>query len=618
MDGCSFRVAVFSGLKMFSGVPPVHLMWSNMFDPKRPKVQKAVDWKRLGRLFLPYWKQEAIVISCITLVALLGLLPPMLTMNLIDKAIPSGNFQSVLIIVGIMALSAVVSAAISALQGYMNSFVGESIMRDLRLQLMTHMHKMPLDFFTSTKTGEVINRVTNDVDSIDGLVSGTLVMILINISVIITTLITIFFLDWRLSLMSLAVLPIMVGPLWPVGRRMYEIRKATREKRDEMQAIGQETLSVSGIVLLKSFNRETFEYDRYNKLGTELMKSEIKLAMVGRWFMALISAMVTLGPACIWLYGGWLCIHSGITVGMVVTFVSLLGRLYTPVASLAGVQIQIMSALAVFERIFDYLDMEEEKDDANSPKLRADAGEIRFDHVSFAYPNGRQAIVDVSFRVKPGQMAALVGPSGAGKTTISMLLPRFYVQQEGTITIDGQDVREVGLSSLRENIGIVTQETYLFHDTIFNNLVYARPTATREEVIAACKAANIHDFIEQLENKYDTTVGERGHKLSGGERQRLAIARVLLKNPHILILDEATSSLDSENEALIQEALTPLIKGRTSLVIAHRLSTIVQADLILVVEDGRVVESGSHGELIQIDGLYNRLYKTQFRQTASV
>jgi len=313
-----------------------------------------------------------------------------------------------------------------------------------------------------------------------------------------------------------------------------------------------------------------------------------------------------------------LCIHSGITVGMVVTFVALLGRLYTPVATLAGVQIQIMTALAVFERIFDYLDLEEEKDDSNLPKLDARAGEINFDHVSFSYPNGRQAIEDVSFRIKPGQMAALVGPSGAGKTTISMLLPRFYIQQEGTITIDGQDVRNVRLPSLRENIGIVTQETYLFHDTVLNNLIYARPTATRDEVIAACKAANIHDFIETLEKQYDTTVGERGHKLSGGERQRLAIARVLLKNPQILILDEATSSLDSENEALIQAALTPLIKGRTSLVIAHRLSTIIQADTILVVEEGRIAETGTHEELIHKDGLYNRLYKTQFRETAQI
>jgi ATP-binding cassette subfamily B protein len=589
-----------------------------MFDPKRPKIEKAIDWKRLGRLFLPYWKQELVVLACITGVSVLGLLPPVLTMNLIDKAIPSGNFRSVLIIVGAMALAAIGSSAISALQGYMNSLVGESIMRDLRIQLMTHMHKMPLDFFTSTKTGEVINRVTNDVDSIDGVVSGTLVMILMNFAVIVTTLITIFLLDWRLSLMALAVLPLMVAPLWPVGRKMYEIRKATREKRDEMQSIGQETLSVSGIVLLKSFNRESFERDRYHRLGSDLMKYEIKLAMVGRWFMALISAMVILGPACIWLYGGWLCIHSGVTVGLVVTFVSLLGRLYTPVASLAGVQIQVMTALAVFERIFDYLDLEEEKDDSKLPKLNALNGEIIFDHVNFAYPNGRQAIVDVTFRVNPGQMAALVGPSGAGKTTISMLLPRFYVQQKGEISIDGQDVREVGLASLRENIGIVTQETYLFHDTVFNNLIYARPNATKEEVVAACKAANIHEFIETLENKYDTTVGERGYKLSGGERQRLAIARVLLKNPQILILDEATSSLDSENEALIQAALTPLIKGRTSLVIAHRLSTIVQADLILVVEDGRIVETGSHEELIQKDGLYNRLYKTQFRETAAV
>jgi len=593
-------------------------MWSNMFDPKRPKIQKAVDWRRLGGLFRPYWKQVLVVIACITAVSLLGLLPPVLSMNLIDKAIPSGNFQTVVFIVGAMIVSALAASGISAMQGYMNSTIGESIMRDLRLQLMTHMHRMPLDFFTSTKTGEVLNRVTNDVDSIDSVVSGTLVMILLNLSVIITTLVTIFLLDWRLSLLSLTVLPFMVAPLWPVGRKMYDIRKVTREKRDEMQSIGQETLSVSGIVLLKSFNREGYERDRYQKLGSELMKSEIRLAMVGRWFMALINAMVTLGPACIWLYGGWLCINSGMTVGMVVTFVALLNRLYTPVAALAGVQIQVMTALAVFERIFDYLDLEEEKDDAKAPKLSVTAGDISFETVSFSYPSGKTAVEKVSFHIKPGQMAALVGPSGAGKTTISMLLPRFYIQQDGAIKIDGQDVRDVSLSSLRENIGIVTQETYLFHDTVYNNLIYARPDATHEDVVAACKAANIHEFIETLENKYDTTVGERGHKLSGGERQRLAIARVLLKNPQILILDEATSSLDSENESLIQAALTPLVKGRTSLIIAHRLSTIVQADLILVVEDGRIVESGSHEELIQKDGLYSRLYRTQFRETAAV
>lgn len=603
---------------MFGGAPPVHLMWSNMFDPKRPKIEKPIDWKRLGRLFLPYWKKELQVIGCILGVAVLGLLPPVLTMYLIDKAIPSGNFKVVSLIVGAMVLSAVASAAIGALQGYLNSTVGESIMRDLRGRLMSHMHKMPLDFFTSTKTGEIMNRVTNDVDSIDGVVSGTLVSIITNLVTIITTVVTIFFLDWRLSLLSIFLLPLMILPLWPVGRKMYDIRKETRKKRDQMQSVGQETLSISGIVLLKSFTREQYEKDRYYKLGTELMDSEVKLALIGRWFMALIASMVTVGPACIWLYGSWLVIHHGLTVGMIVTFVALLGRLYAPASALAGIQIQIMTALAVFERIFDYLDLTEEVENLELPKLTEVKGDLKFENVTFSYPSGRLAIEDVSFQIKPGQMAALVGPSGAGKTTLSMLVPRFYDPESGKIFLDGKSLDSVRLSSLREHIGIVTQETYLFHDTIFNNLLYARPSASKQEVEAACRAANIHDFIDALPEKYDTTVGERGHKLSGGERQRLAIARVLLKNPEILILDEATSALDSENEALIQAALTPLIEGRTSLVIAHRLSTIIKADLILVVENGRIAESGKHEDLIKKDGLYTRLYRTQFKDPSLV
>jgi ATP-binding cassette, subfamily B, bacterial len=547
--------------------------------------------------------------------SVIGLLPPLFAKWIIDDAIPQHSMGLVAFNVGGMAVSAISSGIIGVYQGYLNSLVGEGIMRDIRTTLVAHLHHMPLSFFTGTKTGEIMNRVSSDVDNIDNVVTGTLVSIVTNIATMVTTVVTIFILDWRLALVSLAIIPLMIVPLSPVGRRMYDIRKLTRKKRDEIESITQETLSISGITLIKSFVREPFERARFYKTGTELMDLEIRLAMVGRWFMASINAMIIIGPALVWLAGAWLAINGGVTVGTIVAFVGYLGRLYTPASSLAGVQVQIVSALAVFERIFNYLDMKPEGEERpGAIELKNVDGDVRFDDVYFNYSEDRTALDGVSFHIEPGQMAAFVGPSGAGKTTITQLVPRFYDPQRGSVRIDGIDVRDVTLASLRENIGIVTQETYLFHDTIAANLRYARQDATDEQMIAAAKAANIHDFIMRQPLGYDTVVGERGHKLSGGERQRLAIARVLLKNPCILILDEATSALDSNNEALIQAALVPLMQGRTSLVIAHRLSTILNADVIFVVDHGRIVESGTHHELLARDGSYAQLYLTQFRE----
>ncbi|MFN8658442.1 MAG: ABC transporter ATP-binding protein [Candidatus Obscuribacterales bacterium] len=554
----------------------------------------------------------------VLLMSTLGLLPPLCTMWLIDKAIPAKDFAGVCLCVGGMVASALLASLVGVYQGYLNAFVGESIIRDIRAELIARVHRMPLDFFTSTKTGEILNRISSDVDSIDGLVTGTLISILSNIVTIITTLATIFFLDWRLSLVALIVIPLMVLPFWPIGRRMYALRKGVREKSDEVHSLMQETLSISGITLVKSFVREKYERERFQKASNELMELEIRLGMVGRWFLMFITAMVTIGPATIWLYGGWLSVHEQITIGTVVSFVALISRLYTPVSALAGVQIQVVGALAVFERIFEYLDMKEEAPDSpEAVELGTISGEVRFDEVQFAYPNGRVALDGVSFTIKPGQVAAFVGESGAGKTTITNLVPRFYDPQEGRVTVDDFDVRDVKLTSLRDHIGIVMQETYLFHDTIANNLRYGRIDATNEEVEWAARAANIHEFITSLPEGYDTVVGERGHKLSGGERQRIAIARVLLKNPKILILDEATSSLDSHNEMLIQEALVPLMVGRTSLVIAHRLSTVLSADVIFVVDKGKVVEQGTHAELLQRGAAYAALYKKQFREPSA-
>jgi ATP-binding cassette, subfamily B, bacterial len=602
---------------MLGGGPPVHLMWSNMFNPERPQVTKRVDLRRIVGFFRPYWAQEALVLACILVGALLGLLPPLFTKWLIDEAIPAHDLHAVWFNVGGMIVTALLGAFVGVYQGYLNSLVGEGIMRDIRTSLVSHLHRMSLAFFTGTKTGEIMNRVSNDVDNIDNVVTGTLVTIVTNVFTIVTTVVMIFVLDWRLALVALAVIPLMILPLSPVGRRMYEIRKQTREKRDEIESITQETLSISGITLIKSFVREAFERRRFYRAGTELMGLEIHLAMVGRWFLAAINAMVVIGPALVWLVGAWLAINGMLTVGTIVAFVAYLGRLYAPASALAGVQVQIISALAVFERIFSYLDMEPEgPEKPDALVLRDVRGAVAFEDVRFSYGGDRVALDGVSFRIEPGQMAAFVGPSGAGKTTITQLVPRFYDPQQGTVRVDGHDVRDLTLASLRENIGIVTQETYLFHDTIAANLRYARAEATDEELIAAARAANIHAFIASLPEGYATVVGERGHKLSGGERQRLAIARVLLKNPRILILDEATSALDSANEAAIQAALVPLMEGRTSLVIAHRLSTILSADVIFVVEAGRIVEHGTHDELIERDGAYAQLYWKQFRDRA--
>jgi ATP-binding cassette subfamily B protein len=589
-------------------------MWSNIYQPEKPKVKRRVDWRRMGALFAPYWRQQATVLACIVTVSALGLVPGFITAQIIDSAIPHRNLGELAIDVGVILASALLAAGIGVLQGYLNSVVGEGIMRDIRTSLVAHLHRMPLHFFTGTKTGEIMNRVSNDVDNVDNVVTGTLTTIVTNVVLIATTLVAMFLWNWRLALLSVAIVPLMVFPLGPVGRRMYQIRKNTREKRDEIESITQETLSISGITLIKSFAREAYERARFYNVGTRLMHLEIDLAMVGRWFLASVTAMVVVGPALVWFGGGWLAVSSGLKVGVIVAFVSFIqGRLYGPAAALAGIQVQIVSALAVFERIFDYLDMKpEEYDPPGAIALPRVTGDISFENVVFAYEAGREVLDGISFHVRPGEVAAFVGPSGAGKTTITQLVPRFYDPQGGRVCMDGHDLRTVTLESLRRDIGIVTQETYLFHDTVAANLRYAKPDATDAELEAAARAANIADFIASLSKGYETVVGERGHKLSGGERQRLAIARVLLKDPRILILDEATSSLDYENEAAIQRALDVVMRGRTSLVIAHRLSTVLAADVIFVIDDGRIVESGRHATLLARGGLYSRLYRTQF------
>ncbi len=606
---------------MLGGGPGMHgMLFNAAYRDEKPTGPRRVEWRRIGALFSPYIKELSFVLACILATSLLGLIPGYMTSRIIDTALPHRSFSELLQFISIMLGAAFVAMGINVVQGYLNSLVGEGIMRDLRTSLVAHLHKMPLSFFTGTKTGEIMNRVSNDVDNVDGVVTGTLTTIVTNIAMIVTTLVWMAIWDWRLTLIAIVVVPFMIVPLGPVGRKMYEIRKKTRESRDEIESITQETLSISGITLIKSFAREAFERSRFYDVGTQLMRLEINLAMVGRWFIASIAAMVVVGPALVWLGGGWLSLQYGTPqIGVIVAFIGWIqGRLYGPASALVGIQVQIVSALAVFERIFEYLDMTTEQYVPPSavvlPQLR---GDVRFDDVTFSYSGDREILKHISLHVKPGQVAAFVGPSGAGKSTITQLVPRFYDPQSGHVLIDGYDVRTLTLESLRRDIGIVSQETYLFHDTIEHNLRYAKPDATDAELVEAATSANIHEFIISLPDGYKTIVGERGHKLSGGERQRLAIARVLLKNPGILILDEATSSLDSHNEAAIQAALDVVMRGRTSMVIAHRLSTIVAADVIFVIQDGAVVEQGTHAELLARGGAYSALYRTQFRDVAT-
>jgi ATP-binding cassette subfamily B protein len=592
-----------------------------MYNPEKPQIHRRIQWRRIATFFAPYMRQEMLVFFCILAAAVLGLGPALFSKWLIDDALARHDVRLLGIDVGGMVVSALLASLIGVAQGYLNSIVGEGILRDIRTSLISHLHRMPISFFTNTKAGEIINRVSSDVDSIDNVVTGTLVTIVSNAATMLVTVLSMFLLDWRLALISLVVIPFMVLPIGPVGRRMYEIRKQTRRKRDEIESITQETLSISGITLIKSFTREQDEAARFSAVGTELMDLEVRLAMVGRWFIMAIGAMVVIGPAIVWFGGGLLALRGAVTVGTIVAFVGLLARLYTPASALVGVQVQIVSALAVFERIFEYLDMLPEgallgTAHAASRKLDHTRGEIRFEEVSFGYTPERPILDEVSFIIEPGMMAAFVGSSGAGKTTITQLVPRFYDPQRGTIRLDGVDLRELDLEWLRSQIGMVTQETYLFHDTIAANIRYGRPDATPRQIEEAARAANIHGLIASLPDGYTTIVGERGHKLSGGERQRLAIARVLLKDPRILILDEATSQLDSENESAIQDAFDTAMRGRTSLVIAHRLTTIHRADLIFVVDHGRIVERGTHPELLARDGTYAMLHRAQFRDTA--
>ena len=591
------------------------------------KKADARTVRRVAASFKPYWRQVLVVLAAIILTGVLGIVNPYMLKYSISIGFGQQNFRLLALFVAVMFVTPIISTLIGIGQTYLNTVIGQRVMRDLRLHLYSHLQNMSLRFFTDTRTGEIQSRLSNDIGGVQNVVTNTATSVVSNITIAVSTIVGMLVLSWQLTLLSLGLLPVFLWLTYRVGNVRRELSKSTQISLADLSAMVEETLSVSGVLLTKTFGRQKQEVQRFRDENERLVELEIRQQMVGRWFFGFISTFFSITPALVYLVYGWITFGSGhhltsaelaTVIGTLVAFTTLQSRLFFPIGQLLNVQVEMQGALALFERIYEYLDLPH--DIQNKPAAitldpAALSGDVALRDVTFRYDaNAEQPTLDdVSFEVKPGQLAALVGPSGAGKTTITYLIPRLYDVESGAVTIDGQDVRDVTLESLGESVGVVTQETYLFHTTVRENLRYAKPDATDAELEAAARAAAIHDRIMELPDGYDTMVGERGYKLSGGEKQRIAIARVILKDPRVLILDEATSALDTHSERLIQAALERLMANRTTIAIAHRLSTILKADQILVVNAGHIVERGTHEELLAEGGLYARLYNEQFK-----
>ena len=589
-------------------------------NPAAPAHVNRDTARRVVPLFRPYRAQVAAVVGLIVVTSTIGIINPLLIQVVFNEAlfVPGGpNLQLLVILVAIMAVVPIVNGAIGILQTYETTRVGQQVMRDLRDRLYSHLQTLPLAFFTDTKTGEIQSRLANDVGGVQTVVTTTASTILANVVIFVSTVVAMVILSWQLTIVALITVPAFFWLTKTVGERRRQVARSTQESLAAMSALSEETLSVSGVLLAKAFGNQARDTTRYHEENQRLADLEVRQQMIGQGFYAIVQSFLSITPAAVYLIAGLLLAHgTAISAGTVVAFTTLQTRLYFPIGQLLQVSVELRSSLALFDRIFEYLDVVPDivdAPDAVDLPVTSSGGRVALREVYFRYPGVPQdALAGVNFKADPGQLVALVGPSGAGKTTISYLIPRLYDVTGGSVQIDGVDVRHVRQASLAATIGFVTQESYLFHDSILANIRYGRPVASMAEVEQAARAAYIHDRIMEFPDGYDTIVGERGYRLSGGEKQRLAIARVLLHDPRILILDEATSALDTASEREVQKALDALMGSRTTIAIAHRLSTIVNADVINVINDGRVVESGTHRSLLRQGGVYASLYQEQF------
>jgi len=592
---------------------------------EKPKYESKVILRRVAEMFRPYTRDVVLTMIAVLVGVVLGIFPALWLQTIIDDGISKNDF-GVITEYSLLSIGVTLAAAlITILYGYLSVVVGQKIMCDLRRKLFTHLQGMPLKFFTSTRTGDIQTRLISDVQGVQTVLSATLVDMVSNVAIVVTQLIAMFMVDWRLTLLSIAMIPVFGVIGMRVGNFARDVRTNVQETTGDLNSTMQETLSVSGILLTKTTGRNDVITDKFDEENKALASWQIKQQLLQYLFFGMIRLITSLAPALVYWLAGYLLFQgdTSITAGKVVAFTALQIRLFFPITGLLGTQVEILSSFALFDRLFQYLDLPREIEDRPDAKPLPEAevkGAVEAKGAFFRYEEETEdwTLREIDFRAEPGQLVALVGPSGAGKTTLTYLIPRLYDVNEGQVLIDGHDVRDIKLSSLQELVGVVTQETYMLHASVADNLRVAKPDATLAELESACRMAAIHDTIAALEKGYDTTVGERGYKLSGGEKQRLAIARAILKNPKVLILDEATSSLDTRSERMIQDSLKRLMEGRTTFAIAHRLSTILEADQILVVVDGRIVERGRHAELLALDGAYAALYHEQFESKPAV
>ncbi len=589
-------------------------------NARAPRIDHLVA--RIAYLFRPHRFALSVTIALVLVSAALSVAPPLLTKQLFDVGLfPKGGHPNVPVLVTLVSIMVglwVLSAGLGVWQTYLTATVGNSVMGALRIRLFSHLQKMELAFFTRTKTGVIQSRLQNDVGGVAGVLNNTISSVIGNTVTVIAALVSMLILSWQMTIVAVILLPVLVVAQRRVGQVRARIATQTQESLSDMSAITQEALSVSGILLAKSFNQQDAEIGRYEAENRNQIALQVRQQMSGQWFFAMVGIFLSVIPAVIYLVAAWLITHNiAVTAGTIVAFTTVQARVTFPLMGLLQLALNLQTSQALFARIFEYLDLHPALVDAPDahPVAEARVGTVEFEDVVFRYPDAGgdtpPTLKSVSFTIEPGQYAAFVGPSGAGKTTVSYLVPRFYDVESGRVLFAGDDVRDLSQDSLVRNIGIVSQETYLFHATIAENLRYAKPDATDAELERAARAANIHDTIATFPLGYDTLVGERGYRLSGGEKQRVAIARVLLKDPPVLILDEATSALDTISERIVQSALDEAARGRTTIAIAHRLSTVIGADVIFVVQGGRIVEQGTHGTLLAAGGEYSRLFAEQ-------